>query len=314
MQRSTTLPSRAPRSSASVRASGARRSGSVRRRAFSPWGACDPEQLSAAGVPVRLSRPGVGANLQNHATLLVLAHLRNAAVQRRPARNHNNTMFRYTSGVDGQGGADMALALGTRATWHAVAARMAHFSPLVLAPASRGQVRLRPINAPDPACVIEYNLLGDPRDQARLVDALARIAHLLASPEVAPLVGAAVGASRLANAARFSARTPYNAIRTQAIATLLDVIPGLGDLVVGSIGGRGGSLRELLSDPARLGEFVRANVSPVAHHSGTCKMGSAEDPMSVVDPHGRVHGTARQHQSAHADDRRKDLGPDPGFH
>src|SRR5260221_3052221 len=184
----------------------------------------DPEQLSAAGVPVRLSRPGVGANLQNHATLLVLAHLRNAAVQRRPARNHNNTMFRYTSGVDGQGGADMALALGTRATWHAVAARMAHFSPLVLAPASRGQVRLRPINAPDPACVIEYNLLVDPRDQARLVDALARIAHLLASPDVAPLAGAPVAASRLANAARFSARTPYNAIRTQAIATLLDVI------------------------------------------------------------------------------------------
>ena len=250
----------------------------------------DPQQLSAAGVPVRVARRGVGANLQNHATLLVLAHLRATAVQRRPARNHNNTMFRYTSGVAGVGAADMALALGSRATWHAIARRIAHFSPLLMAPASRGQVRLRPTNGADPACVIEYNLLGDPRDEARLSDALFRIARLLASPEVSPLVGVPVGARRLANAARFNARTPYNAVRTQAIATLLDVIPGLGDRVVGSMGGPGGALTDLLSDPARLAEFVRTNVSPVAHHAGTCRMGSFDDPLSVVDPQGRVHG------------------------
>ncbi|MDB5443753.1 MAG: choline dehydrogenase BetA [Phenylobacterium sp.] len=252
----------------------------------------DPGQLSAAGVPVRLARRGVGANLQNHATLLVLAHLRPPAVQRRPARNHNNTMFRYTTGLDGVGSVDMALALGSRASWHAIAGRMAHFSPLIMAPASRGQVRLRPGSGADPACVVEYNLLGDPRDEARLSEGLFRIARLLASPEVSPLVGVPVGASRLANAARFSLRTPYNAIRAQAIATLLDIVPGLGDRVVGSIGGPGGALADLLSDPARLAEFVRANVTPVAHHSGACKMGSAEDPMAVVDPQGRVHGVS----------------------
>jgi 5-(hydroxymethyl)furfural/furfural oxidase len=109
---------------------------------------------------------------------------------------------------------------------------------------------------------------------------------------MSPLVGVAVGASRLANAARFNLRTPSNAVRAEAIATLLDIIPGLGDRVVGSIGGPGGALVDLLSDSARLAEFVRANVSPVAHHSGTCRMGSAEDPMSVVDPQGRVHGFA----------------------
>jgi 5-(hydroxymethyl)furfural/furfural oxidase len=252
----------------------------------------DPQQLLAAGVPVRLARRGVGANLQNHATLLVLAHLRPPAIQRRPARNHNNTLFRYTSGVEGVGAADMALALGSRASWHAIAGRMAHFSPLVMAPASRGQVRLRPGRGGDPACVVEYNLLGDPRDAARLSEGLLRIARLLASPEVAPLVGVPVGASRLANAVRFSLRTPANAIRAQAIATLLDIVPGLGDRVVGSIGGPGGALADLLGDPARLAEFVRANVTPLAHHAGTCRMGSTEDPMSVVDPQGRVHGIA----------------------
>jgi 5-(hydroxymethyl)furfural/furfural oxidase len=250
----------------------------------------DPVQLSAAGVPIRLARRGVGANLQNHASLLVLAHLRPAAIQRRPARNHNNTIFRYTSGADGVGRSDMALALGSRASWHAIARRMAHFSPLVMAPASRGQVRLRPTNGPDPTFLIEYNLLGDPRDEARLAEALSRIALLLASPEVAPLIGVPVGASRLANTARFNPQAKLNAVRAQVIATLIDIVPGLGDRVVGSIGGPGGTLAELLSDRARMAEFVRANVSPVAHHSGTCRMGSAEDPMSVVDPQGRVHG------------------------
>ena len=250
----------------------------------------DPQQLSAAGVPVRLTRRGVGANLQNHATLLVLAHLRPPAVQRRPARNHNNTMFRYTSGVEGVGPADMALALGSRASWHAIAGRMAHFSPLLMAPASRGQVRLRPARGGDPTCVVEYNLLGDPRDEVRLTEGLFRIARLLASPEIAPLVGVPVGASRLANAARFSLRTPANAIRAQAIATLLDIVPGLGDRVVGSIGGPGGALADLLADPERLAEFVRANVTPLAHHSGTCRMGPADHLLSVVDPQGRVHG------------------------
>jgi 5-(hydroxymethyl)furfural/furfural oxidase len=250
----------------------------------------DPQQLSAAGVPVRLARRGVGANLQNHAALLVLAHLRPAAVERRSARNHNNTIFRYSSGAGEVGSSDMAIALGSRASWHAIARRMAHFSPLVLAPASRGQVRLQPTQGGDSHCLIEYNILGDPRDEARLSDALTRISRLLASPEVSPLVGVAVGASRLANAARFNLRTPANAIRAQAIATLIDLIPGLGNRVVGAIGGPGGALIDLLADPARLAEFVRANVTPVAHHSGTCKMGQSEDPMAVVDPHGRVHG------------------------
>jgi 5-(hydroxymethyl)furfural/furfural oxidase len=252
----------------------------------------DPRQLSAAGVPVRLARCGVGANLQNHATLLVLTHLRPPAVQRRPMRNHNNTMFRYTSGVAGADCADMALALGSRASWHAIAGRMAHFSPLLMAPASRGQVRLRPARGGDPACVVEYNLLGDSRDEMRLSEGLFRIAQLLASPEVSPLVGVPVGASRLANAARFSLKTSANAIRARAIATLLDIVPGLGDRVVGSIGGPGGALADLLSEPARLAEFVRANVTPLAHHAGTCRMGPADDPLSVVDPQGRVHGVS----------------------
>jgi choline dehydrogenase len=36
--------------------------------------------------------------------------------------------------------------------------------------------------------------------------------------------------------------------------------------------------------------FVRASVQSAYHPSCTCKMGAAEDPMTVVDPEGRVRG------------------------
>ena len=255
-------------------------------------GVGDPGQLVSGGVPVRFPLSGVGANLQNHASLLVLAHLRRAGLQRRPQRNHNNTIFRYSSGVEGSGAADMALSLGSRASWHEVARRVAHFSPLVMAPASRGQIRLRPTNDGRPDSVVEYNLLGDPRDEERLTDGLIRLLALVTSPEISPLIGAPVGASRLANAARFNLRTPYNAARTRLIALLLDVVPGLGDWTVGSMGGPGSALADLLSDPDRLSDFIRKNVTPVAHHCGACRMGSSDDPLAVVDPHGRVHGIA----------------------
>ncbi len=249
-----------------------------------------PDQLRVAGIGVRAARRGVGANLQNHASVLVLAHLKRESLQRRPQRNHNNSMFRYSSGAEGCGPSDMALALGSRASWHAIAERTAHFSPLLMAPASRGQVRLKPTPGGGAETVIEYNLLGDERDLHRLSDGLIRIGALVAAPEVAPLIGRAVGASRLANAARFNARTPYNRVRTRVIAGLLDWVPGFGDGVVGSIGGPGGMLAEILSDPDHLEAFIRARVSPVAHHAGACKMGRADDPTAVVDRDGRVIG------------------------
>lgn len=41
---------------------------------------------------------------------------------------------------------------------------------------------------------------------------------------------------------------------------------------------------------AQLRRFIRADVSGYSHPVGTCAMGSAADPMAVVDARGRVHG------------------------
>jgi 5-(hydroxymethyl)furfural/furfural oxidase len=77
---------------------------------------------------------------------------RQHAAERRPQRNHNNTMFRYSSHVEGCPTIDMGLSLGSGASWHEVARRIAHFAPLLMAPASRGFVTLkaRSVGSPEP--------------------------------------------------------------------------------------------------------------------------------------------------------------------
>jgi choline dehydrogenase len=47
--------------------------------------------------------------------------------------------------------------------------------------------------------------------------------------------------------------------------------------------------QDVASDEA-LDRCLLANVSTAHHLAGTCKMGSASDPMAVVDQYGRVHG------------------------
>jgi len=54
-------------------------------------------------------------------------------------------------------------------------------------------------------------------------------------------------------------------------------------------GSTGRSIEETLT-PATLDEWMFAECSDAQHASGTCRMGAADDPRSVVDPSCRVIG------------------------
>ncbi|MEM9196879.1 MAG: GMC oxidoreductase [Pseudomonadota bacterium] len=261
---------------------------------LTPWllqksGIGDAAALTALGSAVHAHRPGVGANLQNHAALPTVAHLRRQAVQMRPQRNHNNTTLRYSSGIGGMGDGDMFLIVGTRVSWHAISKRLAHFSPVLMAPASRGHVTLGPDRT---APQIAYNLLGAEEDLARLMDGMVRVAALTGAPELARSIGPTYALRHLGKAARFNAITRWNAVRTHLIALAFDYVPGLGDAAVRSLAAPGEDVGRLSADAAALTAYVREMVMPLAHHCGTCRMGAADDPMAVVDPAGRVYGVA----------------------
>jgi 5-(hydroxymethyl)furfural/furfural oxidase len=60
--------------------------------------------------------------------------------------------------------------------------------------------------------------------------------------------------------------------------------------VVAQICEGGQSLDALLGDEGALTGFLTGNVTGFYHPAGTCRMGSAQDPLAVTDPAGRVHG------------------------
>lgn len=247
----------------------------------------DAAMLTDHEIEVCADRPGVGANLQNHAALPAIAHLKRQAVQRNPERNHNNSTLRYSSGIGPSGTGDMFLMIGTRVSWHALARRLAHFSPILMAPASRGSVSLGANGAPQ----IEYNLLGADDDRLRLMDGMARVAELTRAPELASVIGTTFAARYLGKAAQFNALTRWNALRTRCIAGAFDHVPGVGEAAVRSLAAPREDVGQLIAEAAQLEAYVRDAVIPLAHHSSTCRMGSAEDPMAVTDPAeiGRAH-------------------------
>ena len=48
--------------------------------------------------------------------------------------------------------------------------------------------------------------------------------------------------------------------------------------------------REVIESDELAADFIRATTSTTWHVCGTCRMGPADDPLAVVDQHGRVHG------------------------
>jgi len=244
-----------------------------------------PEALRRVGVPVRADVAGVGQNLQNHAMLSLAAHLRRRGRAIRPAGNPATGFFRLSTG-DGPG--QIGMVVGARSTWHGIAERVATFTLVLLAPRSRGEVRLE--RGEDSALrrAVTFNLLGDERDVAALTAGFRLMAEVAQSPEVRPLTGPPAPVTRLDRVGRFHATSRLNRLRTPLIGAAMD-LPLVGDGAVGLLGDRE-LLRGGLADAARVRAHVAAALSGAGHHAGACRMGAAGDPGAVVDPEGRVRG------------------------
>lgn len=245
--------------------------------------------LRRHGVTVVADRPGIGRNLMEHPSIAVSAYLTRAGRVRDRAEHHEQAILRYSSGLPGTPEGDMHGAILSRTGWHSLGRRIGGIFFWVNKSYSRGEVTLA---SPDPRTEprVDFRMLSDPRDLTRLMDAVRRGARALGDPSLAGLRGPVFPASYSPRVARAAAPRPWPAAQRGILSGLLDSAgPARAALIHGLVT-QGVTLDRLLADERALAAFVSAEVGGTWHPSGTCRMGAADDPMSVCDGAGRVRG------------------------
>ncbi|MDE0994622.1 MAG: GMC family oxidoreductase [Rhodospirillales bacterium] len=173
--------------------------------------------------------------------------------------------------------------------WHALIQRLSSLTPTIAKPLSRGRITL--INTVSGLqLLIEFNYHSDDRDRVRHMNAVCRAVGMLLSPEVRPLWHTAISIFRSDRAGQFNNLSTTNAIRTGAVATLLDFISAANWPILGMLTKPSVDILKLAQDEDALMEFVQVSFSGPGRHAGTCRMGATDDPDVVVDPEGLVYG------------------------
>jgi 5-(hydroxymethyl)furfural/furfural oxidase len=247
------------------------------------------DHLREFGIAVRADLPGVGQNLSNHSILFVALHLRKGFRQSPAVRPHPTAAFRYSSGLPGAPPSDMYLNVQNKTSWSRLGHQIANIAPTVLKPIARGRVSLRSADHADEPRV-EFNFCGHELDLKRLMDGYRRAVEILAYERVRAISGATFPVQFTDRLRVLNRYKPKNIASSAVIATLLDLVPALGKPVFSMLADRTVDLATLVENDDALAEHIRQNVAGMFHVVGTCRMGPANDRMTVVDPAGRVRG------------------------
>ncbi|SAK68811.1 sorbose dehydrogenase [Caballeronia catudaia] len=247
------------------------------------------DELAALGVDVRADRPGVGRNLMEHPSIAVSTFLPRAA--RTPFRDehHEQAIVRFSSGLPDTVRGDMHGAILSRSGWHSVGYRLGTIFFWVNKSYSRGRVTLASKNAFDEPDV-DFAMLSDARDLERLKLALRFGAGVLASASMKAHCDVIFPSSYSPRVAAVAVPGTWNAVQRGMLSALLDIAGPLRGGLVRSVVTQGASIDELLGDDEAMSSFVMRNVGGTWHPSGTCRMGSSNDPHAVTDSHGAVYG------------------------
>lgn len=246
-------------------------------------------ELSALGIPVVHNLAGVGQNLLEHPAVHVSAYLVPQARAGVHGGRHNHLYFRYASGVDGALQPDMLLNFASRSGWHALGQRLGTIQAYILAPFSRGYVRLASAD-PDVPPEVHLRLLDDRRDLDRLADGLRRAVSVFRSDAVARVAldpFATCYSDRMRNISRVNLG---NRLLTRTLATLLDMPAPIRRAAIDIFVNDSPPLDTLLADDELLRDHVKRTVTGVWHPVGTCRLGAADNPLAVTDPRARLRG------------------------
>jgi 5-(hydroxymethyl)furfural/furfural oxidase len=245
--------------------------------------------LREHGIAVRADLPGVGANLSNHSLLFIGFHLPRQARQAPSVRPHGITVLRFSSGVPGCPRTDMYVNVQSKTSWSALGERIANLAPALWKPMGRGRVALRSADhRQEPQ--VEMNFAGHDLDLKRLMVGFRLAVEMLAYEKVRALSGVTFPVKFTDRLRQLNVKNGSNAVKSQAISWLTDIVPSLAGPIFGTLADRKVDLTALVRDDDALAEHIRQNVAGMFHVAGSCRMGAANDRDAVVDTAGRVRG------------------------
>ena len=246
--------------------------------------------LHDMGIEVRGNLPGVGQRLMDHPSIAVAAFLEKFARMGDYTRRHLMVGLRYTSQIENARQGDMFVAGASKSFWHDVGKQFGSMIIFVNKTYSEtGEVKLNSKNWRDEPSV-DFNLLSDKRDLDRLMEGVRLMAKLHEHPKMEKVSSAAFPAVWGDKVRQFGTKSTFNELFTGLAAKLLDGPKPLRKFLMDKFVVDAYTMKDVLEDEEKMEEFVRKGAVGVWHASCSCRMGRADDPMSVVDTAGRVKG------------------------
>lgn len=249
--------------------------------------------LRELGIPVIKDLPGVGRGLMEHPGLALSSFiLPEARTQDSVTGRNVQVGLRFSSGLPDAPQGDMFVTVSSRSFLSGIGRTIGSLVIFVNKTFSEnGRVSLTSKDWRVPPKV-SFNLLSDWRDVERLKRAFRLMAELQRSEPVRRVTRDPFPAAYNERVRKFGAKTLKNRILMSIFARLLEGPGWLRRRLINTFVVEGKTLDELLADDDALEAFVRKSAFGVWHASCSCRMGSASDPMAVVDERGRVIGVA----------------------
>ncbi|MBS0221755.1 MAG: GMC family oxidoreductase N-terminal domain-containing protein [Proteobacteria bacterium] len=246
--------------------------------------------LKDMGIPVIAALPGVGQRLMDHPSISLSSFIRRGARVNAHTRRHIHVGIRYSSGLPGVPRGDMFVAVVNKSAWHAVGEQIASLLTFINRTYSEtGQVKLRSRDW-NAEPTVEFNLLSDKRDLDRLMMGFRKMAALQMSAPLKAVTDNPFPASYSDRVRKIGVVSAKNKFLTSVVARFLDGPAALRRYMIEKFVVEGFTFDQVMTDDEALEAFVRKAAIGVWHASCTCRMGRADDPMSVVDTQGRVKG------------------------
>ena len=246
--------------------------------------------LQKLGIVPRLDLAGVGANLQNHVFIHIGVTIAPRARQSAALRNYGLAAIRASSGhADCPPGDLLVTAIG-RISTGAIGARAGIVTAKLYAPHSRGHVALA---AADPSVppTVDFRLLDDPRDAARMLQGATLAGRILCDGAVAAVCPEAFILPPEPPLQMLNRAGPAAPLMTALAVGVLEMPSALRARALRAMFGAERMLDRAKPEPAFSGELVNGSATPMFHVAGTCRMGADGDPEAVLDAACRVRGT-----------------------